>query len=108
MLSWLMCANHELILCDYIILECYDVAKKRFPSKLQVLDRLLSRLRYDLVSTPRVGEIKMRDVKDQPILYAAIENNVDILITGDKHFLELVIETPHILLPAEYKNLFMV
>jgi predicted nucleic acid-binding protein len=26
-----VCENHELIICDYIILECYTVAKRRFP-----------------------------------------------------------------------------
>ena len=100
------CKNHELILCDYIISESYDVAKRRFPTKIQVLDKLFARLRYELVPTPRVKEIQMKDVKDQPILNAAIENNVDVLITGDKHFLELDIEQPQICTPSEYRDFF--
>ena len=31
-----VCENHELIICDYIILECYTVAKRRFPQQIQV------------------------------------------------------------------------
>jgi len=71
-----------LILCDYIISESYDVAKRRFPNKIDVLDDLFAQLRYELVPAPRIGEIQIRDVKDQPILNAAITYDVDILITG--------------------------
>lgn len=102
-----VCETHELILCDYIINESYDVAQRRFPSRIQVLDRLFAKLRYELVPAPRVGEIVMRDVKDQPILNAAIENNIDILVTGDKHFLELDIEIPQICTPSAYRDMFI-
>jgi uncharacterized protein with PIN domain len=37
-----VCENHELIICDYIILECYTVAKRRFPQQIQVLDKLFA------------------------------------------------------------------
>jgi predicted nucleic acid-binding protein len=63
---------------------------------------LFANLRYELVSAPKSGEIKVRDNKDQPILNASIEYNVDVLITGDKHFLELDIITPQICTPSEY------
>ena len=102
-----VCENHELVICDYIISESYEVAKRRFQMKIQVLDKLFAKLRYELVSAPRLCEIQMRDVKDQPILNAAIEYNVDILVTGDKHFLELDIEIPHICTPSEYRDLYI-
>jgi len=102
-----VCEDHELVLCDYIVSECYDVAKKRFPMKIQVLDKLLAKLRYELVPAPRLGDIQMRDAKDQPILNAAIEYCVDVLITGDKHFLELDINTPQICTPSEYRDSFI-
>ncbi|MHB1336003.1 MAG: putative toxin-antitoxin system toxin component, PIN family [Candidatus Humimicrobiaceae bacterium] len=102
-----VCENHELILCDYIISESYDIAKRHFPLKILVLDKLFAKLRYELVPAPKLCEIKVRDVKDQPILNAAIDNSVDILVTGDKHFLELDIEIPQIYTPAEYRNLYI-
>lgn len=102
-----VCGNHDLILCDYIINESYDIARRRFPLKIIVLDKLFAKLRYELVPSPRLCEIKMRDVKDQPILNAAIDNCVDVLITGDKHFLELDIEIPQICTPAKYRNLYI-
>lgn len=50
----------------------------------------------------------MRDTKDQPILDAAIGNNIDILVTGDKHFLELNILKPEILTPADYQAKYLI
>jgi putative PIN family toxin of toxin-antitoxin system len=99
--------NQELILCDYIIKECYEVALKRFPLKVKIIDKLLAKLRYELVAAPRFGEIKINDVKDQPILNAAIEYNIDILITGDKHFLNIGIQIPEICTPSEYKRKYI-
>lgn len=102
-----VCNNHDLILCDYIINECYTVAKRRFPNKIDVLDDLFAQMRYELVAAPRTGEIIIRDVKDQPILNAAITHNVEILVTGDKHFLELDLDTPQIINSTEFKKLFI-
>lgn len=99
-----VCKNHDLILCDHIISECYTVAKRRFPNKIDVLDDLFAQMRYELVAAPRTGEIIIRDVKDQPILNAAITHNVEILITGDNHFLELNLETLQIIKPSDYKR----
>ena len=48
------------------------------------------------------SETQIRDVNDRPILRAAIHANVDILLTGDKDFLESGIKTPLILTPAEF------
>jgi len=96
-----VCENHELILCDYIVAECYDVIKRKFPQNISVFDRLLSTLGYELVAAPREG-LHMADPKDAPILNAAIIADVDIIISGDKHFLALNIERPRVLTPAQY------
>ena len=96
------CESCDLVLCDHIVDECYDVARKRFPQRLSVLDNIFAKLRYELVPAPRTGEMKMRDIKDQPILNAAVTYDIDIIISGDKHFLELEIERPEILTPSEF------
>lgn len=41
------------------------------------------------------------DEKDYPVLYTAIKEDVDILITGDKDFSEVDIERPEILTPSK-------
>jgi len=103
------CENCDIVLCDHIISESYDVAKKRFPHRLSVLDNLFATLRYELVPAPRIGGVgvNIRDIKDQPILNAAIAYDVDILITGDGHFLELNINLPEIMKPSAFLQQFM-
>ena len=50
----------------------------------------------------RAGLFEIRDSKDYPVLYTAIMENVDILITGDKDFADIDIEKPEILTPGQY------
>ena len=50
----------------------------------------------------KAAEAKIRDVNDRPILRAAIEAHADILLTGDKDFLEAGLDNPLILTPAEF------
>jgi len=45
---------------------------------------------------------EMRDTKDSPILATAIMEGIDILVTGDKDFLVLDVETPEIITMADF------
>ncbi len=48
------------------------------------------------------GLFDIRDAKDYPVLYTAIQEDVDILITGDKDFASVNVERPEILTPAQF------
>ncbi|MCL2081015.1 MAG: putative toxin-antitoxin system toxin component, PIN family [Oscillospiraceae bacterium] len=96
-----VCENHELLLCDHIVAECYDVVGRKFPQHIQALDKLLTSLGYALVVAPR-GGASIADPKDAPILNAAILEEVDVIISGDDHFLSLNLERPKVLTPAQY------
>lgn len=41
-------------------------------------------------------------MNDYPVLYAAINENIDIFITGDKDFLSVAVEMPEIMTPGEF------
>lgn len=103
-----VCENHDLILCDQIISESYAVARRRFPNRVDVLESLFAKLRFELVSAPSTSQIRINDIKDQPILNAAMTHNVDILITGDRHFLELDPDMLQIITPSEYKEKYII
>ena len=49
-----------------------------------------------------MAETQIRDVNDRPILRAAIEAKADVLLTGDKDFLESGVTDPAIMTPAEF------
>ncbi len=102
-----VCEQHKLVLCEQIIEECYVVSKKRFPKHLYILENLFMKIEYECVASKIVGKIKMIDIKDQPIINSAIANNVDVLISGDKHFLNLDICKPEILSPKQFFNKYI-
>lgn len=47
-------------------------------------------------------EVKIRDINDCPILRAAINSGADILLTGDKDFIESGICKPKVMTAAEF------
>ena len=48
------------------------------------------------------SESQIRDKKDRPILRAAIYAKADVILTGDKDFLESGLKKPRVLTPAEF------
>ena len=49
----------------------------------------------------------IRDIDDLPVLAAAIILKVDILITGDKDFDDVVVDKPRILKPRQFQDEYM-
>lgn len=97
--------NHRLVLSSFVMEELIYVIRRKFPTKEDAVDRLLSAMSYELVYTPKApkpGLFSIRDVKDYPVLYTAIVEDVDVLVTGDKDFAGVEIERPEILTPAEF------
>ncbi len=97
--------KHRLVLSSFVVEELIDVTERKFPTKVKAVDELLSKMSYELVYTPKEmepGLFEIRDEKDYPVLYTAITEDVDILITGDKDFSEIEIERPDILTPTEF------
>ena len=98
------------VICDQNIEELRRIFNRKFPSKIYLLDHFLSMalLAMELVVTPvdeRSEESQIRDVADRPILRAALAANVDVLLTGDKDFLESGLNNPKILTAAEFVEL---
>ena len=97
------------LICEQNVDELKRIFNKKFPSRLAALDKFLSTalLTLELVPTPSdemAAESLIRDVKDRPILRAAIEAQADVLLTGDKDFLESGVEHPAIMTPTEFVN----
>ena len=100
--------NHGLI-CEQNINEMKYIFKKKFPHRLTSLNDFLSisLLTLEIVPIPdkeNKAEEQIRDSKDRPILRAAIEAKADVLLTGDKDFLESGVKIPAVMTPAEFLN----
>ena len=95
------------VTCDYVVDELHRKFQEKFPDRIMELESFLySALQViQVVSTPLdifEAEYKIRDVKDRPILRAALSSNADLFLTGDKDFLESAVEDPRIISVAEF------
>ncbi len=101
--------NHGLI-CEQNVDEMKRIFNKKFPQRLESLNKFLSiaLLTLELVPIPtdeNLSELQIRDVNDRPILRVAINAKADILLTGDKDFLESGLENPVIMTPVGFLNM---
>jgi putative PIN family toxin of toxin-antitoxin system len=85
------------------------VFNTKFLHRLQNYEKFVSvmLLAVKIVSTPpEIGyeenSNKIRDIDDRPIYCAAVAAKADVIITGDKDFLESGIKTPKIITVAEF------
>ena len=95
------------IICDQNIEELRRIFNRKFPQKISLLEHFLSiaLMAMEVVSTPNEEleeESYIRDVADRPILRAALNAKADILLTGDKDFLESGVINPKIMTAAEF------
>ena len=97
------------LVCEQNIDEMRRIFNRKFPAKIQALETFLSLalLTLEVVNIPDLeytSENSIRDVNDRAILRAAIFAKADVLVTGDKDFLESDIVNPKILTAAEFLN----
>lgn len=103
-------SRQDIYLSSYVVKELKDVVKRKFPTKCKTIDTFLLRLNYTLVYTPDdIDEslFAIQDMKDYPVLYTAMLENMDILITGDSDFNDLEIDRPEIMTLADYRDRYM-
>jgi putative PIN family toxin of toxin-antitoxin system len=103
---------YEPVLCDYCIDEFKRVIRNKLPKLIKEADSFLAvvLLTAQIISTPPdsqkvAEEALIRDINDMPIIRAAVLDKVDIILTGDKDFLESGIKNPRIVAPAEFLTL---
>lgn len=102
--------SHTLVLSSFVIDELIEVTKRKFPSKQSIIDYFLTNLSYELVYTPAhipSNLFQIRDSNDYPVLYSAVTNAIDILITGDKDFQNIMIESLEIMTPTEFMQKYL-
>ena len=101
--------NHTVVISSYTKDECIEVFQRKFPEKVQLIQKFFEGINYESFETPEITDTtlfpRIRDVKDLPVLASAILSDSDILLTGDKDFEDIKIEKPLIFTPSQYYNL---
>ena len=95
------------LVCEQNIDEMRRIFNRKFPAKIQALETFLSLalLTLEMVNIPDLeytSENSIRDVNDRAILRAAIFAKADVLVTGDKDFLESGLHTPKIMTASDF------
>lgn len=95
------------MICDQNLDEMKRIFTKKFPEKLPALESFISNSLFsiEIVDTPEIPveeEKSMRDMMNRPILRSAIVSGVDIILTGDKDFLESEIDHPQMMTPSDF------
>jgi putative PIN family toxin of toxin-antitoxin system len=98
--------------CQYSIDEIFRVGRKKWPDKMEdmraFIDDVLKSV--DMVTSECGSSLsdeafEIKDIDDAPILAAAIEEDVDMIITGDKDFFEGGYVIPFAISPANFANI---
>ena len=97
------------LVCTQNIDEMRRIFNRKFPKKISAMERFLSLAipTLELVQIPDdvvEQEEAIRDVNDRPIMRSAVAARADIVLTGDKDFLESGITRPQIKTAAEFLN----
>ena len=99
---------YECVLCDYCIDEFKRVVRNKLSKYVANVDSFLAtaliaaKVIYAPSDDEMIGEELIRDLKDQPIVMAAINNKIDIILAGDRDFLASGIKKPMMISPTDF------
>lgn len=96
--------RHTLCVPSFSLLEMEAAVRRKWPHKLAQIDAFLQRLPYEIIRTPDIlPEVPhIRDAGDSPILATAMLSEAEVLLTGDKDFLDVELSRPQIMTPARF------
>ncbi len=93
-------STHDLYVSEYIDVEFRDKLSQKWPDKAERVYSLFHEIPFIFCKSTRDELGELRDKKDIPVLSDAVYNGVDIILTGDKDFLEAELEHPIIFSPT--------
>ena len=100
LLNILLQSDHELYISEYIDREFKDKLMEKWPDKAEKIYEKYRQL--DICFCESTNEMlgDLRDKKDIPILNDALYHHVDLILSGDKDFLEADLTRPLVFSPA--------
>ena len=95
----LLDSEHELFISTYILGEFEGKISEKWPDKKKEILQRFQKIGFEVKKSTDNVESVLRDIKDDPVLADARKYDADILLTGDKDFLESGIDNPKICSP---------
>ena len=96
--------DFEIYLSSYVEDEFKNTVKKKWPARYDTLCTIYEEMKSTFIFCPSTDKVlgDLRDKNDIPVLSDSIYYGVDILLTGDKDFLDSDITAPLIISPQEF------
>lgn len=100
LLGMLFESEHVLYVSDYVDREFKEKLESKWPGRSEKVYDLYRRLDICFCESTdkRIGDL--RDRKDIPVLSDAIYHEIDVILSGDKDFLEAGLKKPMVYSPA--------
>lgn len=100
LLKRLILSEHELYVSDYVDQEFKAKLEQKWPVKAQKVYQLFHTMKFKFCISTDKKLGTLRDEKDIPVLSDALFHEVDLILTGDKDFLEANLSNPLIFSPS--------
>ena len=106
LLELLFCTEHVLLISDYVDSEFKAKLGQKWPNKADEIYSLDHALPFVFCQSSSELFGKLRDEKDIQVLSDAIFHKADIILSGDKDFLESELEKPQVFSPSMLYDYF--
>lgn len=100
LLEKLFSSKHELLVSEYVDQEFKAKLQQKWPAKADRVYNLYRTLDFTFCKSTEFQMGNLRDQKDIPVLSDAIYHKADVILSGDRDFLEADLEKPLVFSPA--------
>ncbi len=100
LLSMLFESEHKLYVSDYVDQEFKKKLDDKWPEKADKVYTMYRQMHISFCESTEMILGRLRDEKDIPVLSDALYHHIDVILTGDKDFLEAELEYPLIYSPT--------
>ena len=100
LLNMLFESSHELLVSDYVDVEFKAILEMKWKEKSEKVYSLYHTLPFVFCGSSPMQMGDLRDAKDIPVLSDALFHHADIILSGDKDFIEAELDHPLVLSPS--------
>ena len=100
LMNMLFESSHELLVSDYVDAEFKAILDMKWKEKSEKVYSLYHKLPFVFCGSSPMPMGNLRDAKDVPVLSDALFHHADIILSGDKDFIEAELEHPIVLSPS--------
>lgn len=102
LMNMLFESRHELLVSEYVDAEFKAILEMKWKEKAELVYSLYHSLPFIFCesSSVQLDNGNLRDTKDIPVLSDAMFNRADLILSGDKDFIEAGLEHPLVYSPS--------